>query len=85
MSKANVEDARIGQSLMILVGSSLSDAELAALSRSMVDEHGESARDFVNRHIDETDAAGEFLEHAEWVNIAFGVLQILRPDPRWQS
>lgn len=71
--------------MKFLGGSSLSDAELAALSQSMVDEHGEAARDVVNRHIDETDAAGEFVEHAKWVNVAFGVLQILRPDPRWQS
>ena len=65
--------------------SSMSDAELEALSRSMVDTHGEAAPDVVNRHIDDTNAAGEFVEHEKWVNISFGVLQILRPDPRWES
>ncbi|MBC7504735.1 MAG: hypothetical protein H7267_03275 [Sandarakinorhabdus sp.] len=34
-------------------GSPLSDAELAALSKTMVDTHGEAARDVVNRLIDE--------------------------------
>ena len=38
--------------MKFLGGSSLSDAELAALSQSMVDEHGEAARDVVNQHID---------------------------------
>lgn len=46
----------------------------------MVDTHGEAARDVVNRLIDETDAAGEFVEHATWINVSLGVLQILRPD-----
>ena len=61
-------------------GSPLSDAELAALSQTMVDTHGEAARDVVNRLIDETDAAGELVEHATWINVSLGVLQILRPD-----
>ena len=61
-------------------GSPLSDAELAALSQTMVDTHGEAACDVVNRRIDETNAAGEFVEHATWINVALGVLQILRPD-----
>lgn len=61
-------------------GSPLSDAELAALSQTMFDTHGEAARDVVNRFIDETNAAGEFVEHATWINVSLGVLQILPPD-----
>ena len=71
--------------MKFLGGSSLSDAELAALSQSMVDEHGEEAPFVVNRYMAEADDAGEFVEHAKWANVAFGVLQILRPSPRWQS
>lgn len=65
--------------------SALSDAELEALSHAMVDEHGEAARDVVNRLMDAANVAGDFVEHAKWVNVALGVLQILRPDPRWQG
>ena len=61
-------------------GSPLLDAELAALSQTMVDAHGEAARDVVNRFIDEADAAGKFAEHATWINVSPGVLQILRPE-----
>lgn len=69
--------------MKFVAGSPLSDAELAKLSQTMVDAYGEAARDIVNRFIDETNAAGEFREHATWINVAFGVMQILRPDPRW--
>ena len=62
--------------------SPLSDAQLSELSHNMVDLHGEAARDVVNRLIDQTNAAGDFAEHATWVNVAFGIIQILRPDPR---
>jgi hypothetical protein len=65
-----------------VAGSPLSDEELAALSQTMVDAYGEAARDIVNRYIDEANASGEFVEHATWVNIALGVLQILRPRPQ---
>ena len=61
-------------------GSPLSNAELAAVSQTMVDTHGDAARDVVNRLIDETNAAGDFVEHAAWINVSLGVLQILRPD-----
>ena len=61
-------------------GSRLSDVELAAVSQTMVDRHGDAAREVVNRFIDETNAAGEFIEHATWINVSLGVLQILRPD-----
>jgi|GEM_PF-3620548 len=71
--------------MKFVAGSSFSDAELEALSRSMVDEHGEAARDVVNHLINQTNAAGEFVEHTKWINVAFGVLQLLRPNPRWQS
>ena len=64
--------------------SKLSDAELEALSHAMVDEHGDDAPGVVNRLVAEADAAGEFVEHPKWINVACGVLQILRPDPRWQ-
>ena len=50
----------------------------------MVAEHGEAARDVVNRLMDEANVAGDLVEHAKWINVVFGVLQILRPDPRWQ-
>ena len=60
-------------------GSPLSDADLAAVSQTMVDTHGDAARDVVNRLIDETNAAGDFVEHATWINVSLGVLQILRP------
>lgn len=64
--------------------SKLPDAELEALSHAMVAEHGEAARDVVNRLMDEANVAGDLVEHAKWINVVFGVLQILRPDPRWQ-
>lgn len=69
--------------MKFLGGSPLSDAELATMSQNLVDTYGEEAKHVVNRFIDRANAAGEFLEHATWVNVAFGVMQILRPDPRW--
>lgn len=69
--------------MKFLGGSPLSDAELAKMSQNLVDTYGEDAKHVVNRFIDRTNAAGEFEEHATWVNVAFGVMQILRPDPRW--
>ena len=71
--------------MKFVAGSPLSDAELARLSQTMVDAYGETARDVVNRFIDETNAAGEFVEHANWVNVSLGVLQILRPGLRWTN
>ncbi len=68
--------------MKFVAGSPLSDAELAALSQSLVDAYGESARDVVNRFIDETNAAGEFVEHATWVNVSLGIMQLLQDDPR---
>ncbi|MEI6419221.1 MAG: hypothetical protein WCO82_09140 [Sphingomonadales bacterium] len=69
--------------MKFVVGSSLSDAELEALSRSMVEEYGEGAQDVVNRLIDEANTSGKFVEHAKWINVALGVLHILRPDQNW--
>ena len=71
--------------MKFVAGSPLSDAELARLSQTMVDAYGETARDVVNRFIDETNAAGEFVEHATWINVSLGVLQILCPGPRWTN
>ena len=63
--------------------SKLPDTELEALSHAMAAEHGEAARDVVNRLMDDANVAGDFVAHAKWADVAFGVLQILRPDPRW--
>ena len=71
--------------MKFVAGSPLSDSELATLSQTMVDAYGEATRDVVNRFIDETNAAGEFVEHANWVNVSLGVLQILRPGLRWTN
>ena len=66
--------------MKFLGGSPLSDEQLETLSRSIVAAYGEHALFFVNHLIGETIASGERDEHATWVNVAFGVLQILRPD-----
>jgi hypothetical protein len=71
--------------MKFLGGSPLSDAELEAMARNLVDTYGEDAKNVVNRFIDRANAAGEFEEHATWMNVSFGVIQILRPDPRWSK
>ena len=64
-------------------GSPLSDAKLSEISHLLVDAYGENARDVVNNFIDEALHKGDAGEHATWANVALGVLQLLRPDPRW--
>ena len=71
--------------MKFLGGSALSDEALSSLAHEMVATHGEQARDVVNAMIDDTNAAGDFAGHATWMNVGFGVLQILRPDPRWEQ
>ena len=66
-------------------GSPLSDDELAAVSQSMVDTYGEAARDVLNGLIDDANERGDFVEHASWVNVSLGVLQLLRPGQRWNT
>ncbi len=64
-------------------GSPLSDAELETMARNLVDTYGEDAKYVVCRFMDRANAAGEFREYATWSNVSFGIMQILRPDPRW--
>ncbi|MFZ4689587.1 MAG: hypothetical protein ACOYLS_10145 [Polymorphobacter sp.] len=71
--------------MKFLGGSPLSDAELETMARNLVDTYGEDAKHVVNRFIDRANAAGEFHEHATWINVSFGVIQILRPDPSWSK
>lgn len=63
----------------------MSDAELTTMSQNLVDTYGEDAKHVINSFIDRTNAAGEFREHAASVNVSFGVMQILRPYPRWTT
>jgi hypothetical protein len=67
------------QLMKFVPGSPLSDAKLSEISHSLVDAHGENARDIVNNMIDQAFLKGDAVEHSTWVNVALGVLQILRP------
>ena len=69
--------------MKFIPGSPVSDERLSEISHSLVDAYGENARDIVSNFVDEALHTGDANEHATWVNVSFSVLQLLRPDPRW--
>lgn len=71
--------------MKFLGGSPLSENELAEIAREMVAIHGDAARDFVNELIDDANARHDVVEHASWMNVSLGIVQLLRPGPRWTA
>ena len=61
-------------------GTSLSDNQLWDLSHKIVDRHGSEAVRVVTDNIDDASVVGDTADHAVWVNVPLGVLQILRGD-----